>query len=154
MPLALLSVKHTITLKKASGTTTLYTRKNATAVYTGVRNSTAGTIPTASKTGYKFDGWYTASTGGSKVLNANGSFTGAAVTNYTTTNAWNITADQTLYAQCSPATYTVTANANGGSISSTTGWTGTGNTATKSVTYESAYGTLPTASFNTKSFFE
>ena len=129
-----------------SGTTTLYTKKGATGVYTGVQNTTAGTIPTASKTGYKFDGWYTASTGGSKVLNANGSFTGTAVTNYTNTNSWQTVANQTLYAQCSPNTYTVTANANGGSISSTTGWTGTGNTATKSVIYKSAYGTLPSVS--------
>ncbi len=129
-----------------SGTTTLYTKKGATGVYTGVQNTTAGTIPTASKTGYKFDGWYTASTGGSKVLNANRSFTGTAVTGYVTTNAWDVTADKTLYAQCSPNTYTVTANANGGTIASTTGWSGTGNTATKSVTYDSAYGTLPTIS--------
>ena len=39
--------------------------------------------------------------------------------------------------------YTVTANANGGSITSTTGWTGTGNTSTKSVLYNQTYGTLP-----------
>ena len=42
--------------------------------------------------------------------------------------------------------YTVTANANGGTISATTGWTvSSGNqTATKSVTWGSTYGTLPT----------
>ena len=42
--------------------------------------------------------------------------------------------------------YTVTANANGGTISATTGWTvASGNqTATKSVTWGSTYGTLPT----------
>ena len=134
------------TCDSTSGTTTLYTKKGATGVYTGIQNTTAGTIPTASKTGYTFDGWYTANSGGSKVLNANGSFTGTAVTNYTTASAWNTTANQTLYAICTPNTYTVTANANGGTIASTTGWTGTGNTATKSVTYNSAYGTLPTVS--------
>ena len=48
-----------------------------------------------------------------------------------------------LYAVCTPDTYTVTANANSGSIPSTTGWTGTGASATKSVTYDSTYGTLP-----------
>ena len=51
-----------------------------------------------------------------------------------------------LYAVCTINNYTVTANANGGSIASTTGWTGTGNTATKQITYESTYGTLPTVS--------
>ena len=39
--------------------------------------------------------------------------------------------------------YTVTVNSNGGNIPSTTGWTGTGNTATKSVIYNQQYGTLP-----------
>lgn len=40
----------------------------------------------------------------------------------------------------------ITANANGGSIVSTTGWTGTGNSATKVVYYDStSIGTLPTA---------
>ena len=41
--------------------------------------------------------------------------------------------------------YTVTANGNGGSIKTTTGWTGSGETATKSVTYDQTYGTLPDA---------
>ena len=39
--------------------------------------------------------------------------------------------------------YKLTANANGGSIPATTGWSGTGTTATKSVAYDTAYGTLP-----------
>lgn len=46
--------------------------------------------------------------------------------------------------------YTLTANANGGSISATSGWTGTGTTATKKVAYGSAYGTLPTPTAYTK----
>ena len=72
-----------------SGTTTLYTYKGATKVYTGIRETTTtGTIPTASKSGYTFQGWYTASSGGSKVLNANGTFSGTAVTNYTNANSW------------------------------------------------------------------
>jgi len=132
------------TCDSTSGTTTLYTKKGDTKVYTGIQNTTAGTIPTASKTGYTFQGWYNASSNGTKVLNANGSFTGTGVTNYTNSTSWQTVANQTLYAVCKPNTYTVTANANGGTISSTTGWTGTGNTATKSVTYDSAYGTLPT----------
>ena len=43
-----------------------------------------------------------------------------------------------------PNTYTLTANAGGGTIKSTTGWTGTGNSATKEITYDGTYGTLPT----------
>ena len=42
--------------------------------------------------------------------------------------------------------YVVTAKANDGSIVSTTGWTGTGTSATKSVTYKGTYGTLPSVS--------
>ena len=130
-----------------SGTSPLYTRKGATAVYTGLRETTeTGTIPTAIKPGNTFLGWYTASTGGSKVLNANGTFTGVAVSGYTNATSWQTTGNKNLYAQCGAAAYTVTANANGGSISSTTGWTGTGNTASKSVAYGSPYGTLPTVS--------
>ena len=85
-----------------SGTSPLYTRTGATAVYTGIRNSTAGTIPTASKEGYLFNGWYTAASGGSKVLNADGSFTGTAVSGYTTAaGKWATTANRTLYANYS-----------------------------------------------------
>ena len=53
-----------------SGTTPLYVPYNATNIYTGRTNTTAGTIPTASKTGYTFQGWYTAQTGGTKVIAA------------------------------------------------------------------------------------
>ena len=41
--------------------------------------------------------------------------------------------------------YTLTANANGGEIPETSGWTGAGSTATKKLTAGSAYGTLPVA---------
>ena len=59
---------------------------------------------------------------------------------------YNATTAKTSIINVTASNFTVTANANGGSISSTTGWTGTGNTATKSVTYNSTYGTLPTIS--------
>ncbi len=59
----------------------------------------------------------------------------------------NLTAEKngevTLYANWEANKYIVTANANGGTIASTTGWEGTGESATKQVTYDSAYGTLP-----------
>lgn len=52
----------------------------------------------------------------------------------------------TLTANWTVNTYTVTANANGGTIPTTSGWSvaSGSKTATKTVTYDSAYGTLPT----------
>ena len=73
-----------------------------------------------------------------------------------TTLSWNggksfkIDANQvgklTLTANWTANTYTVTTNANGGTIPTTSGWTvaSGSKTATKSVTYDSTYGTLPT----------
>ena len=81
--------------------------------------STYGTLPTCSRTGYTFDGWYTAASGGTK-RNA--------------TDTVSITSNSTLYAHWTANSYTVTFNANGG----------TTPTASKSVTYGSTYGTLPT----------
>jgi len=62
---------------------------------------------------------------------------------YTSSTVVDTTSNVVLYAHWTPNNYTVTANANGGSISSTTGWTGIGNSATKTVIYDNAYGTLP-----------
>ena len=124
----------TLTFNKgtcSSGAGTLYTKQGATVVYTTIRGTTTGTIPTiTAPTGYQVDGWYTANSGGSKVLNANGSFTGTAVTNYTTASAWNTIANQTLYARCdTPKTYSLTINPNGGTYNSTT------STSSKTMTY-------------------
>ncbi|MBR4522697.1 MAG: InlB B-repeat-containing protein, partial [Kiritimatiellae bacterium] len=82
-------------------------------------NSTYGTLPTPTRTGYTFKGWYTATTGGSKI---------------TATTTVAITNSQTLYAHWTANTYTVTFDANGGSVT----------TASKEVTYDAAYGDLPT----------
>ena len=51
---------------------------------------------------------------------------------------------KTLKTTITHPNYTLTADANGGSIPATTGWTGTGLTATKQVTYGHEYGNLPT----------
>ena len=59
------------------------------------------TLPTPTRTGYAFNGWYTASSGGNKV--------GDAGTSYTPNS------HIVLYAQWAAATYKVTYNANGGS---------------------------------------
>lgn len=78
-----------------------------------------GTLGTVTRTGYTFQGWYTAKTGGSKVT-SDTVFTG--------------TSNQTLYARWQANTYTVTFDSNGGS------------TAPDSikVSYGSKYGTLGT----------
>ncbi len=81
-------------------------------------DSTYGTLATTSRTGYAFNGWFTAASGGTAVTS-------------TTTVAF--TADQTLYAQWTANTYTVSFDANGGDTPSPTG---------KSVTYDGTYDTL------------
>ena len=80
--------------------------------------SELGTLPTCSRTGYTFLGWYTASSGGTKI-----------------SSATKITGTVTYYAQWSINSYTLTYNVNGGNAVSP---------ASKSVQYGSAYGTLPT----------
>ncbi len=78
---------------------------------------TYGSMPTVKKSGYTFDGWYTAENGGTQVTSS---------TSVTTAS------NHTLYAHWSANEYTVTLNGNGGTSSSV------------SVTYGSTYGTLPT----------
>ena len=79
-------------------------------------NSTYGTLPTPTKTGYAFAGWYTAASGGSKVTDS---------TKVTTA------ANHTLYAHWTARTYTISFNSQGGS-----------SVSSKSVTYGGTYGTL------------
>ena len=91
----------------------------STASKSVVYGTTYGTLPTPTRAGYNFNGWYTAKSGGTKITS------GSTV---------SITSGQTLYAQWSSASYNVSFNANGGSVS----------TASKTVTYGGTYGTLPT----------
>lgn len=80
--------------------------------------SELGTLPTCSRTGYTFLGWYTASSGGTKI-----------------SSTTKITGTVTYYAQWSINSYTLTYDVNGGNAVSP---------ASKSVQYGSTYGTLPT----------
>lgn len=80
--------------------------------------STYGDLPAATRTGYTFDGWYTAASGGTLI---------------TASSTVAITADQTLYAHWTASNYTVTFDANGGSVGSDR----------KQVTYAGTYGDLP-----------
>ena len=122
---------YTVTADANSGsinTTEGWTGSGATATKSVTYDSTYGTLPTPTRTGYTFKGWKINGEGDNIV----------ADTKVTTPS------NHTLKAIWEANPYTVTADANGGSIPSTEGWTGTGATVTKSVTFDSQYGTLPT----------
>ena len=98
-----------------SGTTYTFGAGNGTLTANYKNNSI--TLPTPTRTGYTFIGWYDAASGGNKIGNAGET--------YTPTSA------KTLYAQWTSNKYTVTYNANGGS----------GSIATDTISYNSSYTT-------------
>ena len=128
------SVTYTANFTAAQYTVTFNASSNGGSTPTATKNvtynSTYGTLPTATKTGHVFNGWFTAASGGTQV---------------TSSTTVTITAPQTLYAQFTPATYTVTfdATTNGGTLS---------GSSSKTVTYGSTYGTLPTATKTNNEF--
>ena len=73
---------------------------NLTSVTTGV-GDTLGSLPTPTRTGYTFKGWYTASTSGTKV-----------------TEDRKYNGNTTIYAQWTPIGYNITYDLGGGSVSS------------------------------------
>ena len=103
---------YTVTLDPGGGTMGGATTQSVT------YDAAYGTLPTPTRTGYAFTGWYTAQSGGSKVE-------GAATVKKA--------ADHTLYARWTANTYTVTYNANGGSVAQSS----------KTVTFGQSYGALP-----------
>ena len=78
-----------------------------------------GELPTVTRTGYTFDGWFTEETSGTQV---------------TSSTTVNITVAQTLYAHWTANTYTVTLDPRKGSV----------DPESISVTYDETYGTIPT----------
>ncbi len=108
---------------KANTYTVSYNANGGNVVSTASKDvtydGTYGTLPTPTRTGYTFAGWYTKSSGGDKIESS---------------TKVKITAEQTLYAHWTANTYTVSFDANGGIVS----------TASKDVTYNGTYGTLPT----------
>ena len=82
-------------------------------------DSEYGVLPTPTRAGYTFAGWYTEATGGTKI---------------TGSSTIVVNSSHTLYARWTPLTYTVFFDPNGGTVSPTE----------KSVAYGSAYGALPT----------
>ena len=115
---------------KKRGTLSLVRSNNA--FYTIKLNANGGTVsgkslmvqcgeyltnaPAPTRTGYTFQGWYTAASGGTKVSSSTA-----------------ISKNQTLYAHWSANSYTITFNTNGGKTSAST----------KTVRYEETYSTLP-----------
>ena len=80
--------------------------------------TTYGVLPTPSKIGYSFLGWYTDRTDGEKI---------------STDTIVNLTSNQTLYARWKQQSYNVNFDANGG----------TADTGNKTVAFGDVYGTLP-----------
>ena len=107
--------KYTVTFKANDGVTDDTTKE---VTY----DSTYGDLPELTRTGYTFDGWFTAQNGGTEVK---------ATDTVTYAHA------HTLYAHWTAKTFTVTLDPNGGTLPE-------GASATMTVTYGQQYGTLPT----------
>jgi uncharacterized repeat protein (TIGR02543 family) len=104
---------YTLTFDPQSGTVN---STNATVIY----GSVVGTLPTPTRTGCTFGGWYTAANGGG--------------TKYEATTKYSTASNQVLYAKWEVNRYTLTFDAQGGTV----------NPTSATVTYDSAVGTLPT----------
>ena len=78
-----------------------------------------GDLESPKRDGYTFTGWYTAANGGTQI---------------TKDTKVEVTSDQTIYAHWTANSYTVTFNADGGTVTANT----------KTVTFGNAYGELPT----------
>ncbi len=117
----------TYTIKYDGNGNTSGSTANSSHTYDQARALTANGF---AKTGYTFAGWATSKTG--EVIYSDQE----SVINLSSTQNDTIT----LYAKWTPNEYTVTFNANGGTTS----------TASKKVTYDSTYGTLPTPSAYSK----
>ena len=87
-----------------------------------IYDGTYGTLARPSRAGYTFLGWYTSRSGGTQI---------SSTTKVTSTT------DHTLYAHWQVNSYTVTFDGTGG----------TPSYSSKTVTYDSSYGSLPTASY-------
>ncbi|MFP3040610.1 InlB B-repeat-containing protein [Treponema primitia] len=115
--------KYTVTFNADGGTVSPASKEV-------ISGNAAGTLPTPTKSGNNFGGWYTAQNGGGS------SFTATSV----------VTAPITVYAQWisgEPTEYTVTFNAEGGTVSP----------ASKEVISGNAAGTLPTPTKSGNNFF-
>ena len=85
----------------------VYTRKGASSLYSGLTNSIEVEIPSLTKTDYVLAGWYTEATGGSKILNSDGTFTETIVSGYKTASTWDLIENKNLYAHWIVPNYSV-----------------------------------------------
>ena len=120
----------------------------ATASKSVTFDSSPGTMPKPTRTGYTLAGWYTSASGGTKVANADGSFI-SNVSGYTDSNTrWKRSTETTLYAHWTANHYTITADANGGTNAAKDGWTLASDkkTSTMNFTYNQPASAMPIAS--------
>jgi len=96
-------VSYTITFNPNGGAV------SPTSATTSIVDGKLASLPTPTKTGYVFSGWYTASTGGTEV-----------------TLSTLFGANAIVYARWTLATYVITFDANGGTVSVASGTTGAG----------------------------
>ena len=96
-------------------------------------DSAFGTLPTVVAAGRTFKGWYVSLAEDSQHITE-------------TTILKNSSTTQNYQAKFDQNTYTLTADPNGGTLSATTGWTIASGKATKTVTYDAVYGTMPSVS--------
>lgn len=107
----------TVSFNSAGGTSV--SSRTYTAPTTLTKYNSVGSLPTPTRTGYNFTGWYTSSSGGTRVYDSSYLY-------YTT--------NHTLYARWSAQSHLLFYNGNGGSVSPSY----------KSVLYGNPYGALPT----------
>lgn len=114
--------KETKTIAKLPSYTVKFNAKGGKEVANKIikRDAAIGTLPTTTRTGYAFKGWYTAAKDGTKI-----------------TKDTKVTKNATYYAQWTPNKYSVTYNANGGKIDNKT-------SVIKTVKYDAKYA-LPAA---------
>ncbi|MDY4144901.1 MAG: InlB B-repeat-containing protein, partial [Bacilli bacterium] len=94
-----------------SPVSSVYIKYDSKNIYATADETNTTTIkPVASRNGYSFNGWYTAKTGGTKLINADG----------TLASNWTIASATILYAQWTANSYTITLNGNGGSVTKIT----------------------------------
>ena len=119
---------YTLTLKQHNGESD----GSATATY-----GAAITVTAPTKTGYTFNGYYTAEEGGTQIIDADGHFVASVASWTNSSKQWNHTSDETLHAQWTAKSYEVTLKPNGAT---------TGSDQTVSATYDSSMPGTTTAS--------
>ena len=120
--------------KRTGGSTVTAKINNTTAFTTGtkIKAGTSVTFAQTALTGYTFEGWYNAETGGTRISTSS---------SYTTT----INAATTVYSNYTANHYTVSFNVNGGTASTPD---------SKEVTFGSAYGELPSGMTHASKIFK